>query len=110
MDELYSAPVGSPPGPEAGLIKELQALSDVARSERLTQPIIDLFGKLLKARRELGLTPAQFGLSREILSDLAVKHADIDEHGVTMGGRFEPGYSHRRGSQPSGERLHDQKG
>lgn len=59
-----------------------------ALADGRTVPILDLFGELVKAREEEGLTPEAFGFTREDLIRLAGKHVEIDEHGVTVGGRL----------------------
>ena len=88
LDELYSDLDGSAAPFSTDLYQGIQAMFQRVKSERLTQPIVDLFSRLLQVRRELGATPAEFGFSREQLAALALEHADIDEHGVTLGGRL----------------------
>ena len=67
-----------------GLVTELKA---AALAEQRTQPIVNLFSELVRAHGQLGLNPEQLGLTREELTALAEKHAQLDEHGVTVGGR-----------------------
>jgi lysine 2,3-aminomutase len=50
-------------------------------------PIVELFSLLERISVEQGWTPEQLGVSREELLELARKHAQMDEHGVTVGGR-----------------------
>jgi len=53
----------------------------------LTGPIVEFFSLLERMYAEQGWTPEQLGVSREELLDLAHRHARMDEHGVTVGGR-----------------------
>jgi lysine 2,3-aminomutase len=73
--------------PTDQLIKETASLAQDAEKQNLTRPIIALFSRLKELRRELDLTPDALGLSREALVSLAMKHEQVDEHGVTVGGR-----------------------
>jgi len=86
LDELFS---GSDQAPaDETMAPALAALYEAARDSRdLTRPIVDFFAALLKARRDLGLSPAALGHGREALEKLARVHAATDEHGVTVGGR-----------------------
>ena len=63
-----------------GLIKETE-------NTDATSPIVHLFTRLKEIKKELNITPDVFGISRETLVLLAEKHQDVDEHGVTVGGR-----------------------
>ena len=63
--------------------KELGSLRAVER----TRPILAFFDRLLKTRRERGLSPSDLGVTREDLLALARRHEEIDEHEVTVGGR-----------------------
>lgn len=64
--------------------KELGSLRAVER----TRPILAFFDRLLKTRRERGLSPSDLGVTREDLLALARRHEEIDEHEVTVGGRL----------------------
>jgi lysine 2,3-aminomutase len=57
-----------------------------AREQNKTGPIVMLFKALLDLKNN-GIAPAAFGLNRDQLTELAVKHAEIDEHMVSVGGR-----------------------
>lgn len=58
-----------------------------AFADSLTGPIVELFSLLERISVEHAWTPEQLGVSREELLELARKHAQIDEYGVTVGGR-----------------------
>ncbi|MBG0775848.1 MAG: KamA family radical SAM protein [Desulfovibrionaceae bacterium] len=65
----------------------LRALYDAAAAADLTQPIVDFFSALKAAREQENASPASAGFGREDLAALAARHAAIDEHRVTVGGR-----------------------
>ena len=67
---------------------EIDALMKKARESELTSPIINLFQYLLEQKQEKNLAPDDLGVSRQDLVDLAAKHARLDEHEVTVGGRL----------------------
>ena len=67
---------------------EVHGLYEQAANGNLTAPIIKLFDLLLTLRKEEKGTPADFGLSAELLERLAIKHQEIDEHMVSIGGRL----------------------
>ena len=69
---------------EKARIDQLVAEAD---TQTLTAPIIDLFTELLALRKANHISPEQLDLSRQRLADLAIKHQQIDEHGVSVGGR-----------------------
>ncbi len=86
LEELFSGS-GQAPADET-MTMAMAASHDAAlASQGLTLPIVDFFAALVRARRDLGLSPTAFGLDRETLETLARKHAETDEHGVTVGGR-----------------------
>ena len=60
-----------------------------AKEKKLTQPIIELFQELATLKNGYGVTPDRSGISREQLIELAQKHQQLDEHGVTVGGRVD---------------------
>lgn len=66
---------------------EVQALYEKAVSGGSTGAIVLFFKALLAAKREKGLAPSAFGYSRTQLVELCLKHVEIDEHCVTVGGR-----------------------
>jgi lysine 2,3-aminomutase len=61
----------------------------LAKETNLTQPIIDFFDALLAVKNTYGITPDDIGISRENLINLAQRHENIDEHGVSVGGRLD---------------------
>ncbi|MFH0782415.1 MAG: KamA family radical SAM protein [Pseudomonadota bacterium] len=67
---------------------EIRSLYEQACTTNLTAPIIKLFDLLINRRKEGKGTPADFGISTEELHLLAVKHQEIDEHMVSVGGRL----------------------
>ena len=69
------------------LAVEIEHLLKQSNDSELTAPIIRLFTRLKEIKITVGLRPNDFGITREILMDLCVKHQNIDEHGVTVGGR-----------------------
>jgi lysine 2,3-aminomutase len=75
---------GVPSGDER---QAIAALFRQAEAEKLTGPIVALFAALEKIHDERGWTPEQLGMARDGLEALAVKHEQIDEHRVTVGGR-----------------------
>jgi KamA family protein len=66
-----------------------QIASLVANTEKdnLTTPILELFSQLNFFQKELNISPESFGLSKKMLSTLALKHQNVDEHSVSIGGR-----------------------
>lgn len=67
---------------------EISALYERAGSQNLTSPIINLFSSLLDLRRQEKGCPGDFDISEESLQRLAIKHQQIDEHMVSVGGRL----------------------
>lgn len=84
FEALFSAPGKTPTDEQRNTIARLKKAAD---RENLTAPIVDLFLELKKRRFESGLSPASFDLDAEKLTRLAMKHAVIDEHSVSIGGR-----------------------
>jgi lysine 2,3-aminomutase len=72
---------------QAYQVSSIKELFSKSMSEDLTGNIVDLFQVLKKVRSKYGLSPLAFNLSSEDLSVLALKHQDIDEHRVSIGGR-----------------------
>lgn len=93
IQELYSRPqltdkdkkVSAVPGTEVAAIR---TLAESARSSEMTEPILDLFRRLKKIKNDTGSCPDDFGISAADLANIAKRHRDIDEHGVTVGGRL----------------------
>ncbi|MGB5993629.1 MAG: hypothetical protein WBG61_15000, partial [Desulfobacterales bacterium] len=78
--------IETPKVPEK-LALEIDALFKSTEDIELTGPVIDLFSHLKKIKKDLNIAPNVFGISRETLVLLAEKHQNLDEHGVTVGGR-----------------------
>ena len=78
----------TPRDPGEAQKNEVRELYAQARTSPLTAPIIDLFDRLLTLHREGKGTPAAFGISDGDRAELAVKHQQIDEHMVSVGGRL----------------------
>ncbi len=87
FDELFAS-VTAGPGVFRGKIDEMQNNLNEMKHTRLTQPILDFFIQLLELRREQDILPTDLGLNYEDLLVLAKRHEEIDEHGVTLGGRI----------------------
>jgi len=66
---------------------QVRLLYKRADNENLTGPIINLFGLLLDLQREGKGSSADYDISGDELRRLAVKHQQIDEHMVSVGGR-----------------------
>jgi len=86
LAKLFSAP-GKAITPGKSEVEEINALASNAGNDQLTGPIINLFSALLAAH-DKGATPDAFGISKEDLINLAVRHQEIDEHMVSVGGRL----------------------
>ena len=67
---------------------EIQKLRKAADAASCTAPITALFDRLLRIRTDTGLTPTVLGVQRSQAIHLAQRHAQTDEHGVTVGGRI----------------------
>jgi KamA family protein len=86
--ELFSdAPKKKTPSLE--VMTELRHISADADREERTQPILDLFSKLLQLKRINGWSPSDIGISQNTLAHLAKRHETIDEHRVSLGGRLQ---------------------
>ena len=81
-------PLAAPGTPDPEKSAEVQSLFERAMNEQLTAPIIRLFDLLLTLHREGKGTPADFGISGQELERLAIRHQQIDEHMVSVGGRL----------------------
>lgn len=79
------SPVSSPGDDER---QEIRSLYERADTQNLTAPIIDLFSRLLDMRREGKGSSENFDISGDQLRQLAIKHEQIDEHMVSVGGRL----------------------
>ena len=98
LDQLAGG--GDAPADEAARVAALLAEAEKAEG---TAPIVRFFTALKEAKRGQGLGYDAFGLPREALVALAERHAAIDEHGVTIGGRVGQGPGgHGPGQPPRG--------
>ena len=88
LDDLFASKGGAPGALPDDVAGQITALRVAVDEHATTGPILELFEALKAARSRHGAGPEQFGLSREDLSALCRRHADIDEHGVTVGGRL----------------------
>jgi lysine 2,3-aminomutase len=59
-----------------------------ALESSLTNPILTFFRRLSQLKEEENISADTLGFTRRDLVELALKHRDIDEHGVTVGGRL----------------------
>ncbi len=73
---------------DTGLTARLNTQYQAALKEKLTKPVLDFFQSLLEQKDSSSISPQAFGFNYEDLARLAVHHASIDEHGVTLGGRL----------------------
>ncbi len=87
FSELFGGPDGGRPIPET-LKSEAAARFSRARESQNIQPVVDLFAWLRGLKRTHGLTPEEVGIEKKALLSLARQHQEIDEHGVTVGGRL----------------------
>jgi len=90
LKELFGAPdqsVSKVSSLPEELTDEIGSLIKATENIDLTAPIVHLFMRLKEIKKELNIAPNVFGISRETLVLLAEKHQNLDEHGVTVGGR-----------------------
>ncbi|SFL35062.1 lysine 2,3-aminomutase [Desulfomicrobium norvegicum] len=85
FEKLFTVKNDAAPSDEERLT--IAELFRQAEAETLTGPIVALFAALEKFHDDRGWTPEQLGMTRDGLAALAVKHEQIDEHRVTVGGR-----------------------
>ncbi len=84
FDQLSS---GTAPLPSDSLKTEISQLADAAKSQHLTAPIVALFSRLADLHTKYKVSPRTLGLDPADLITLALKHQEIDEHSVSIGGR-----------------------
>lgn len=90
IERLYTEDVGRTDTADRGRWeKGVRELLLQAEGTDYTAPIAALFSKLKEIHRESGLTPGDFDIDRGKLCALAERHRQIDEHGVTIGGRVD---------------------
>ncbi len=88
FDHLYNRAQGDTVSSAAkASAAELMELVRKAEEQELTGPIVELFARLQEICSQYGVSADQLGLDRDRLEALARKHADIDEHMVSVGGR-----------------------
>jgi len=90
LKELFDAPdqsVSEFSSSSEELTDEIGGLIKATENTDATSPIIHLFTRLKEIKKALNITPDAFGISRKTLALLAEQHRDVDEHGVTVGGR-----------------------
>ena len=71
-----------------GLSESIRGDYQSALQGSLTAPIVDFFHRLVDMGRRERVSPQALGLNEEQLIRLALKHRDLDEHGVGVGGRL----------------------
>ncbi len=84
LELLYS---GDNKEDEAGYGPGMQEMVLKAQSGNSVQDIVDLFLFLKQARLDRNINPEVIALNRSDAVGLALKHQDLDEHGVSLGGR-----------------------
>ncbi len=87
LDEL-SAPLQNRRNAHENELAVIAKLLEIANGKELTAPIIELFAKLLEYHTKHNIPITAFELSRDQLEALAIKHQEIDEHMVSVGGRL----------------------
>ncbi len=80
-------PVGHKSQAQEQDLKQAAQLLEQARQRDLTKPIVHLFQILLRFSRQFGLSPGDIGLEQADLLQLALRHQELDEHQVSIGGR-----------------------
>lgn len=89
LDELFtSSESTTPPAASAEIKKTLQEQYDAARQSTSTHVIMDFFSTLLELKNIHGTHPDALGFTRKSLESLALVHEELDEHGVSIGGRL----------------------
>lgn len=73
------------PTKEVDEAKEWLELSKT--SNKLTNPMVQLFDKLKSIKEDYGVSPDEIGIEKDELHLMAIKHKNTDEHGVSVGGR-----------------------
>lgn len=87
LDELYH-PSNSLAQPTSQQRVQAAELLASAQYNNLTAPIVELFSFLYSMRKKMQISPGSMGIPFVELQKLAVKHQDIDEHRVSVGGRL----------------------
>ena len=87
FDSLYASDARDTSTANEALVRETARLVQQAEDQDRTGPIVLLFARLLEIYQQEGIGAGQLGIGRERLEALARKHAEIDEHMVSVGGR-----------------------
>jgi lysine 2,3-aminomutase len=74
--------------PEPTLKKKMRLRFEKAMAGNKTQPILVFFTNLAKLAQKQSINYRDLGIGQEELEKLAARHEEIDEHGVTLGGRL----------------------
>ncbi len=69
--------------------QQVRVALERAQSGQTTQPIVDLYVLLKELHATYGCTPETYTITRQELENLAVRHQEIDEHMVSVGGRVD---------------------
>ena len=85
LDEIDTGGGGKP---EPGLAEEMRLNFKHAIAGNQTGPVVAYFARMIELSREQGIRPQDLGFSKNELEKLAARHGEIDEHGVTLGGRL----------------------
>jgi len=85
LDELTDFP-GSQPEP--ALKENMRFRFEEAMTGNKTQPILAFFTHLAELEQDQGVAFWDLGIGQDELEKLSARHAEIDEHGVTLGGRL----------------------
>ncbi|NOQ45766.1 MAG: KamA family radical SAM protein, partial [Desulfobulbaceae bacterium] len=86
LDSLYTE-TAEQNSPTAKQQKEVNILLAKAEQSEATAPIIAFFKMLKEMHDDFNISSRDFDISRDRLSEIALKHQDIDEHMVSVGGR-----------------------
>ncbi len=87
LSSLTSANSGAATAATKEEKEEIVSLYSEAREQNLTEPILKLFGRLVEIKKK-GVDIKEFGMDGEALAKLALKHQEVDEHMVSVGGRL----------------------
>ena len=86
-------------------IDEVKEWLEVSKtSQKLTNPMVQLFDKLKSIKETHGATPEDIGIDKDELYLMAMKHKSTDEHSVSVGGRV---YSALPIAKTANERVAD---
>jgi lysine 2,3-aminomutase len=86
--DLFSATKEGPASAVVALRESLKSDYETALKSPLTEPILVFFRRLMEIHKKEGFAADTLGFNKGHLVELALKHRDTDEHGVTLGGRL----------------------